>query len=434
MAIPAGTLLGRYQVISLLGTGGMGEVYKARDAELGRDVAIKLLPSELKANPSSHRQLEREARAAAAVTHPHICSLYDLVHEGGFDFIVMELLEGETLAARLSRGPMPIEEVVAVAIDISEALAAAHRRRLIHRDLKPTNVMLTATHGAKLLDFGIAKIKLDAALNGFSDVTSGTGSTRTGVLVGTLQYMSPEQLQGLPIDGRADVFALGAVVYEMLTGCRAFDATAPGETIAAILESAPAPIGSHRAGVPAALTRIVETCLAKMPSNRWQSADDLAHALKVVAARSASSHPKLRRDDARPHPPRIRTLAVLPFENVPPNHGQQHVADGLTENLIASISVIGRLKVISRSSVMRYRARETPLQEICRELQVDGVVRGKVCPGAGRLKVSVELLKAPDGAILWREEYDRPATDFFRVQGEIAETIAAEMQLKLTPN
>ena len=279
MPLTAGATLGPYEILARAGAGGMGEVYKARDTRLNRTVAIKVLPAALTADPDARQRLDREAKAVAALSHPHICALFDIGHQDGTDFLVMEFLEGETLAERLTRGKLPLDEALRTGIQIADALATAHKAGIIHRDLKPGNVMLT-TRGATLLDFGLAKPPPVALSAGVTQVATQQPLTGAGTLVGTLQYMAPEQLQGLPADARTDVFAFGCVLYEMVTGRRAFTGDTPASVIAAILEREPAPMagGSDPIPVPV-LDAIVRTCLAKNPDDRWWSAHDVGVAL-----------------------------------------------------------------------------------------------------------------------------------------------------------
>jgi serine/threonine protein kinase len=287
VAIQPGTRLGPYEVRAAIGAGGMGEVYKARDTRLDRIVAIKVLPAHLADRPELRERFEREARTIASLNHPHICTLYDVGHQNGTDFLVMEYLEGETLATRLLKGPLPLEQVLQYAIEISDALDKAHRKGITHRDLKPGNVILTKS-GAKLLDFGLAKLKQAAAPASLPESQMATLSrnpTVEGTLLGTLQYMAPEQVEGKTdeIDGRTDIFAFGAVVYEMATGRKAFTGKSNASLIGAIMNLAPPPISSLRPMTPPALDRLVKRCLAKDPEDRWQTARDLCSELRWTA-------------------------------------------------------------------------------------------------------------------------------------------------------
>jgi serine/threonine protein kinase/Tol biopolymer transport system component len=284
MAILAGKRLGPYEILSAIGAGGMGEVYRARDTRLDRIVAIKVLPAHLADEPERRERFEREARTIASLNHPHICTLYDIGRQDGIDYLVMEYLEGETLAQRLMKGPLPLEQVLPYAIEIADALDKAHLKGVTHRDLKPGNIMLTKT-GTKLLDFGLAKLRQDAApATPLSELpTAKDALTAQGTIMGTLQYMAPEQLEGKEVDARTDIFAFGAVVYEMATGKRAFEGKSQASVIGAILKDDPPPISSLQPMTPPALDRVVKKCLGKDPENRWQSARDLTDELRWIA-------------------------------------------------------------------------------------------------------------------------------------------------------
>ncbi len=296
MALQPSTRLGPYEIISSIGAGGMGEVYRARDTRLDRIVAIKVLPTHLSSNPQSRERFDREAKAISSLSHPHICPLYDVGHQDGVDFLVMEYLEGETLANRLRQGPLPPEQVLQYAIQITDALDTAHRHGVIHRDLKPGNIMLTKV-GAKLLDFGLAKVQAAEAAAGMTQMpTETTPLTAEGTIVGTMQYMAPEQLEGHEADTRTDIFALGAVLYEMATGRRAFEGKSRASLIAAILERDPPPISTLQTMAPPALDHVVRTCLAKDPDARWQTAHDVLVELKWLketGSQASASRPAM---------------------------------------------------------------------------------------------------------------------------------------------
>jgi hypothetical protein len=298
MALTAGTRLGPYEIVTPLGAGGMGEVYRAHDSRLGRDVAIKVLPPQLQADPDLKARFEREARAISSLQHAHICTLFDVGHQGGIDYLVMEYLEGETLAARLLKGPLPLEQVLTIAIQTADALERAHRHGIIHRDLKPGNIMLTKS-GAKLMDFGLAKGKAAGAISGRSATGVLTPSTPTmnlaemtspqtpltqkGLIVGTFQYMAPEVLQGAEADARSDIFSFGCALYEMAAGRRPFEGRSQVGVLAAILERDPEPISAVQPMTPPALEKLIRTCLAKDPEERWQSAHDLKLQLEAIS-------------------------------------------------------------------------------------------------------------------------------------------------------
>ncbi len=291
MALTSGTKLGPYEVLAPIGAGGMGEVYKGRDTRLERTVAIKVLPAHLTSNPEVKQRFEREARAVSSLNHPHICALYDIGQQDGTDFLVMEYLEGETLAECLKRGPLPANQTLRCTVQVADALDKAHRQGVTHRDLKPANIMLTKS-GAKLLDFGLAKLRTDPAPlgEGLTDVTAEPRKlTVEGTIVGTFQYMAPEQLEGKEADARSDIFAFGGVLYEMVTGKPAFAGNSNASLIAAILHSEPPPLNQLQPMTPPALERVVRTCLAKDPEERWQTAHDVKLQLQWIAEGGASS-------------------------------------------------------------------------------------------------------------------------------------------------
>ena len=293
MTLTAGTRLGPYEIIAPLGAGGMGEVYRAKDTRLGRDVAIKVLPARFSSSPELRERFEREARAISSLNHARICTLYDVGHQDGVDFLVMEYLEGESLAEKLRKGPLPLRETLKIGMEVCEALDVAHRAGIVHRDLKPANIMLTKT-GAKLMDFGLAKASIaggsatrNAPLLSAAETISGPSPmsplTGAGQVIGTIQYMSPEQIEGKEADARSDVFALGAVFYEMATGQRPFEGKSQISVASAILEKDPAPIRQMQPFTPATFERVVSTCLQKSPDERFQSTRDIRLELKWIA-------------------------------------------------------------------------------------------------------------------------------------------------------
>jgi serine/threonine protein kinase len=291
MPLTSGARLGPYEIVAPLGAGGMGEVYRARDTRLDRIVAIKILPCHLADRAVLRERFEREARSIASLNHPHICTIHDVGHQDGTDYLVMEYLEGETLAQRLLRGPLALAQALRCAIQIADALDKAHRKGITHRDLKPGNIMLTRS-GAKLLDFGLAKLTQPTVVSDTTLTMLPTTITAEGNIVGTLQYMAPERLEGKEADARSDIFAFGAVVYEMVTGKKAFDGKSQARLIGKILETDPPPMSSSQSLTPDVLDRAVKSCLAKDPDERWQNAADLTRELKWIAegrAEAASS-------------------------------------------------------------------------------------------------------------------------------------------------
>ncbi len=306
MPLAAGSRLGPYEIVSPLGAGGMGEVYKARDTRLGRTVAVKVLPTHIALSPEVRQRFEREAKTISQLSHPHICALYDVGREGETEYLVMEYLEGETLSDRLVKGPLTLEQTLKYGVEIAEALDTAHRREIVHRDLKPGNVMLTKS-GVKLLDFGLAKALPSPGGRGVggegpTSLPTQQGLTQEGTILGTFQYMAPEQLEGKEADARTDIFAFGAVLYEIATGRKAFSGTTQASLITAIMSAEPPSISSLRPMSPPALDRVVKKCLAKDPEDRWQNAADLGSELKWIGESGSQagvaapivSHPKSR--------------------------------------------------------------------------------------------------------------------------------------------
>src|SRR2546422_6389589 len=294
MTLTAGSRLGPSEIVSAIGAGGMGEVYKARDTRLERTVAIKVLPQQLSSSPEVRQRFEREAKTISQLSHPHICALYDVGNQDGVEYLVMEFLEGETLADRLLKGPLPTEQTLRYGIEMADALDKAHRQGIVHRDLKPGNVMLTKS-GVKLLDFGLAKavgpVSQQSGLTSLPTMAHAQNLTQEGTILGTFQYMAPEQLEGKEADARTDIFAFGAVLHEMATGMKAFSGTTQASLIGAILHTEPASISTIQPMTPPALDRVVKTCLAKDPEDRWQSAHDIVNELKWIA--EGGSRPSL---------------------------------------------------------------------------------------------------------------------------------------------
>jgi serine/threonine protein kinase len=344
MPLSAGTRLGPYEILSALGAGGMGEVYRARDTRLERDVAIKVLPEQFAADPDRLRRFEHEARAIAALNHPHICQLHDI----GPGYLVLEYIEGEPL-----RGPMAVEQALPLALQMVSALEAAHRRGILHRDLKPVNIMVTREGTAKLLDFGLAKF-----------VSADADATRTldGTVLGTAAYMSPEQAQGQSLDARSDVFSFGAVLYETLSGRRAFGGSSMADVLSAVLRDDPRPIQA-----PPELERIVRRCLAKQPGQRFQTMGELRAALEQAAT------------ELTPKPTeREPSIAVLPFANMSADKENEYFSDGLAEEIINVLAHVPGMKVAGRTSSFFFRGKDVEFGEIGRRLNVEYVLEGSV--------------------------------------------------------
>jgi serine/threonine-protein kinase len=449
--LTAGTTLGPYRILASLGAGGMGEVYRARDSRLDRDVAIKVLPAHLTANPEARARFEREAKAIAALSHPGILEIYDVGKQGDVYYSVTELLEGETLRSRLERGSLAWREAASIALSVIDGVAAAHARGIVHRDLKPENIFLTGDGRTKVLDFGLARRMVSEGEAGESEVTA-EYATRPGTILGTLGYMSPEQLRGLPTDARTDVFALGAILYEMVGGRRPFHRATLPEIAAAILKEDPPPLLALGVAVPRALEDTIAGCLRKDPAQRIPTLGEIAPVLRGLLAGPSRRLPLaagvaalalllaglagalfwrgLSRGERRPQ---LTSLAVLPMENLSRDPEQEFFVDGMTEALIADLAKAGSLRVTSRTSIMQYKAVRKPLPQIARELRVDAVVEGSVARAADRVRITAQLVDARNDTHLWAETYDRDRRDVLALQAEVARAIATEIRGQLAP-
>jgi serine/threonine protein kinase len=370
LPLSPGSRLGPYEIVALLGAGGMGEVYRARDERLKRDVAIKVLPVSFSADHDRLRRFEQEAQAAGSLNHPNITAVYDIGTHDGAPYVVQELLEGETLHGKLAAGPIHQKQAVDYALQIAKGLSAAHEKGIVHRDLKPENLFVGKDGHVKILDFGLAKREAPTDSGEETGVATAAGHTEPGTVMGTVGYMSPEQVRGRPADRRSDIFSFGAVLYEMLTGRRAFRGDTAVETMNAILKEEPPGLAGSAPEVLPAIERVVRHCLEKNPAERFQSARDIAFALGEASSGSAAGA-------SESGPGRsIRSLVVLPFENRSGDPSQDFFSDGMTDALIADLAQIAALRVISRTSAMRFKGIHPALSQLARELNVDGVVEG----------------------------------------------------------
>lgn len=448
-----GRMLGRYQVLATLGAGGMGEVYRALDTRLDREVAIKILPPHLAATPDALLRFEREAKAVAALSHPNILAIHDFGADEGVHYAVMELLKGETLRHCLSHGALPWRKAVGIGIEIAEGLAAAHAQGITHRDLKPENLFLTSDGRTKILDFGLARFKPALAAGNITSAPTEPLVTDPGMVMGTLGYMSPEQVRGEEAEAPSDIFSFGCVLYEMVTGQRAFAQRNAAESMAAILRDEPPELADTVQNIPAELERVIAHCLEKNPVVRFQSARDLAFALKSLSSGSVATI-------ALPKPttaPRVRvflplaavvllllfglawylysdssksvSLVVLPFTD---GKDSEYILDGITENIINSLSQLPQLSVIARTTAFSYKERGLDPKKIGSELGVQAVATGKAVLQGDNLSVQAELMDAATGAQIWGQRYERKRTDILAVQSEIARAISEKLRLRLT--
>jgi serine/threonine-protein kinase len=405
----------------------MGEVYRARDPRLGRDVAIKVLPGSVANDPDRLRRFEQEARAVAALSHPNVLAIFDVGRDGDISFLVTELLEGEPLSARLLGGPVPVKQAIDVMLQISAGLAAAHARGIVHRDVKPDNVFLTRDGFVKILDFGLAKF--DARFGG-EDAETRIGSTSPGTVLGTVGYMAPEQVRGREADARSDVFSLGAIFHELVSGRRAFDGPSPADTLSAILVGGPTEVTLSASGVSPALSRVVSRCLEKEPEERYQSMRDLRFAIEALSdplsGSSASGAPAAAvRNHAAP------SIAVLPFTDMSPQKDQDYFCEGMAEEIINALAKIDGLKVAARTSTFQFKTRGHDLKETARALQVKTVLEGSVRTAGNRLRVTAQLVDAADGRAIWSDRYDGETADVFDIQDRISSAIVAALKIRL---
>ena len=459
-----GDRLGPYEIVAFIGAGGMGEVWRARDTRLEREVALKVLPAKTVADPTARARLLREARLASQLNHPNVCTIHEVGETDGRAYIAMELVEGRSLASMLAGGGLPAEQVLKLGLQLADALAHAHERGVVHRDLKSGNVNVTLEGRVKVLDFGLAR-RLASEGAAVATTLTQASLTEAGAIVGTLAYMAPEQLRGEGADARSDVWALGVVLYEMAAGRRPFLGDTGYQLSSAILSQPPAPLP---AAVPAPLAAAIGRCLAKAPAQRYQRGGEVRAALEAVASgETPPPWPALRawvvchrgqtlltcasallavlvgldvggvrsRVLGGPGGAQAIRMAVLPFANLSGDPQQDYLSDGLTQEMIAQLGRLHpeTLSVIARTSVMRYKKTETPIDQIGRELGVDYVLEGSAQREGSRVKVSAELIQVKNQAQLWADTYERELAGALVLESEVARKVASALALKLLP-
>lgn len=458
MLIPGTVLSQRYEILKPLGAGGMGEVYVARDKRLARDVAVKVLPEHALSDPVSLKRFEREAKALAALSHPNILAIHDFGHDQGISYSVTELLKGETLRSRLRGSRLPWEKAVKIAHGVAEGLSAAHSSGIVHRDLKPENVFLTSDDEVKVLDFGLARSATVAGDEEVSVAITQSHLTARDSVMGTVPYMSPEQVRGEKLDACSDIFSFGCTLYEMLAGNRPFQRDTSAEIMTAIMREDPPSLPPD---IPPGLQRIVTHSLEKKPENRFQSARDLAFALRATLDDSKpSTTPTVRtnprsvafrvaglvtvivivgavvwffRDRIRVSGSQDKSIAVLPFENLSESKEDEYFSDGITEDVITQLSRIRELKVISRTSIMAYKHTNKSLREIGRELGAAVILEGSVRRAGDRVRIVGQLINVATDEHIWADTYDRDLKDVFAIQSDVAQKIASALQAQLSP-
>ncbi|MFQ5640839.1 MAG: protein kinase, partial [bacterium] len=407
-----GKTISHYKIIEKLGGGGMGVVYKAKDTKLKRTVALKFLPPDLTRDAEAKERFMLEAQAASALDHPNICTIYEIDEtEDGQLFIAMACYDGETLKQKVAGGKLQVASAMDISCQIAQGMAKAHEQGIVHRDIKPANLMVTSDGIVKILDFGLAKL------------TGVTQLTKTGTTLGTVAYMSPEQAQGVTMDHRTDIWSLGVVLYEMVSGELPFRGEYEQAVIYSILNEEP----EQTTEIPANLQQIVAKALAKEPEDRYQQMDEILTDLSALKKELESESTKEAVGKEKQAP----SIAVLPFVDMSPEKDQEYFCDGMAEELIDALTKLEGLKVASRTSAFQFKGKEISIKKIGKELEVNQVLEGSVRKAGNRLRITAQLINVADGYHLWSEKYDRELEDVFAIQDDIAETIVNTLKVKL---
>ena len=462
-----GTTLAHYRITESLGAGGMGEVWRATDTKLGREVALKILPAEMAANPERLDRFRREATMLAALDHPGVVGVYSVEESDGVHFLTMQLVEGQSLDHLIAEGGMDVDRILEIGTATAQALEAAHVKGIVHRDLKPANVMVAGDGRVKVLDFGLAKIAAPPADEPLDSEMETDLHTREGVVMGTMPYMSPEQIAGRAVDQQTDVFSFGVMLYEMATGCRPFAGQSSAELASAILRDTPPAPAGLRAGLPDGLLRVISRCLEKEPDARFPSMIDLHDALQNLA-QGGSDQPTVSGPTPRPRmrglliaggiaillgavayfgflnppwgaqgaakAPQIRSIAVLPLDNYSGDPSQDYFAEGMTDELTSDLARLSQIRVISRGSAMQFGGSNRPsAPEIADALDVDAIVEGSVLRSGDTVRINAQLIDARADRHLWSKSFERSSRDVLALQDELASAIAREINVQLTP-
>lgn len=435
MTIQPGTRLGSYEITASIGAGGMGEVYRARDTRLDRDVAIKVLPEAMANDPVSLERFSREARAVAALNHPHIVTIFSTEEADGVRFMTMELIEGRTLNQMIPTGGLSLGQFFDIAIALADALSAAHQKQITHRDLKPANVMVSDDGRVKVLDFGLARVVEAEHVRDRDEEETRLKLTQAGTIVGTVPWMSPEQIEAEPLDHRTDIFSMGTILYEMTTGLRPFRGDSSAALMASIMKDHPKPVVELRPDVPAEVSLLIARCLEKQPCARVQNAIEILAELKAQRRvwESGSGGAALKAANLAPLDRRGASIAVMPFTDMSATKDQDWFCEGMAEEIMNALVGIDGIRVASRTSAFQARRQEVDLPAIGRLLSVEQILEGSVRTAGNRLRVTAQLIDVESGYQLWSERYDRNAEDVFAVQDEIAAGVVEVVKSRLAP-